>query len=51
MSFLHDITIFFTPGSFSGTHLCTVRVGVLTLLMHTNLKAILPLLSVFYYLF
>ena len=28
--FLCDIIIFFTPGSFSGRHVCTVRIEVLT---------------------
>ena len=38
--FLCHTIIFFTPVSFSGRHVRTVRIEVLTPLMHTNLRAL-----------
>ena len=38
--FLCRTIIFFTPVSFSGRHVHTVRIEVLTPLMHTNLRAL-----------
>ena len=38
--FLCHTIIFFTPVSFSGRHVRTVRIEVLTPLMHTNLRVL-----------